>query len=452
MPNSTQLRLAAREIFDETLRAVGAGDAVRRTLRLEGSQLNICGTAIDIDTRRVYAIAIGKAANAMASALDLALGGKLAHGIVATNERYDTARLGKTLSAAWQTFESGHPQPNEQSLAAARASIDLLQRANDEHSLVIFLISGGGSAMIEWPINGEITLADLRAANKVLVNCGASIGEVNALRRAFSAVKGGRLAAYAPHCDQITLIISDVATNEEHNVASGPTLGAADDEPRPHEVIARYDLAGQLPPAILRAISAPSTNSGQAVINSTPLREHFVLLDNSSALGAAATAAKRRGLIAKITKDISDQPIEIGCEQLMTRLEELRLVVNDASLDQASLCLISGGEFTCPVRGDGIGGRNLETALRLACSIDSRSSDGEHFAALCAGTDGIDGNSPATGAIIDETTIRRARGIGLDPKDFLNRSDAYSFFVALGDSIATGPTGTNVRDVRILLV
>src|SRR5438128_174735 len=233
-----------------------------------------------------------------------------------------------------------------------------LRRANDNGGLVIFLVSGGGSAMIEWPSRKNITLADLRAANKVLVKCGASIGEINSVRRAFSGVKGGRLAGYALRCDQITLIVSDVPTGGERNVASGPTLSPADDEPEPREVIARYDLAGKLPQAILRTIEAFSFNSGQDnMIPSSHLREHFVLLDNSSAVNAAAAAAKRRGFVTEITKDISDQPIEIGCGELINRLAELRLNANESS-DQPSLCLISGGEFTCPVRGDGIGGRN----------------------------------------------------------------------------------------------
>jgi hydroxypyruvate reductase len=333
-------------------------------------------------------------------------------------------------------------------LLAATEAFELLRRASEEQAVLIFLISGGGSAMLEWPLDEDITLADLQTANKVLVNCGASISEINAVRRAFSAVKGGRLAARAPDCDQFTLIVSDVPKGEERNVASGPTLAPPDDAPTPLEVIDRYNLRAQLPETILRVIE---TNPGPARCYSTALRKHFVLLDNQSALEAAAEAARRRGFTTEIAGDISDQPIEEGCRQLLSRLDALRgRCQAEKSREANAVCLISGGEFTCPVRGEGLGGRNLETALRLAIAQSWSSS--AHFIALCAGTDGIDGNSPAAGAIVDSTTRERAEAIGLDPSAFIDRSDAYSFFVALGDAIATGATGSNVRDVRILRV
>ncbi|MEK6335295.1 MAG: DUF4147 domain-containing protein [Acidobacteriota bacterium] len=439
MSNLTQLRLAAREIFEEALQAVDAGDAVHRAVSLDGSLLKIRETTIDISHRRVYSIAVGKAAFRMAKALEEVLGERLAAGVSAGPT---PATIG--LRAGWQTFLGGHPEPNEQSLAAARAGFDLLERANAERALVIFLVSGGGSAMIESPISEDITLDDLRAANRELVNSGVPITEINAVRRSFSAVKGGRLAAQAPNCDQITLIVSDVPEGEERNVASGPSLAAPSDAIAAQEIIARYDLAPLLPESVLRAIKA---SPAPLEDSSSSLRRHFVLLDNHAALAAATCAAKQRGYHAKIAEDISDQPIETGCAQLLGQFERLRSEFSAPGT--SGVCLASGGEFACPVRGHGIGGRNLETALRLACSVNS--SDDRPFVALCAGTDGIDGNSPAAGAIVDSSTATRAASIGLDPDDFLERSDAYSFFVALGDAITTGPTGTNVRDLRILL-
>ncbi|HVS83881.1 MAG TPA: DUF4147 domain-containing protein [Pyrinomonadaceae bacterium] len=482
MSNLTQLRLAAREVFNEALCAVDAGAAVRRVVRLEDSRLSVCDTVTDLSTQRpIYAIAIGKAAFAMAWALDEILRERLAAGVLTSNapgygtptrrgsERVDArkdtsepparppqrgCRAGDPGSMPallrWIVFQGGHPEPNDQSLSAAHACFDLLERAEEERALLIFLVSGGGSAMIEWPIGADITLADLRATNRTLIACGASITEVNAVRRAFSAIKGGRLTDRAPHCDQLTLIVSDVPPGQEGNVASGPTLAPPNDAPDAREVIARYDLRAQLPETILRAIDAEPAVSGP--IDSTSLRKHFVVLDNRSALDAVDEAARRRGFVTEIVDDISDQPIEDGCSALLQRLSQLReraLGAESRSNAGTSVCLISGGEFACPVRGEGIGGRNLETALRLATSPGL--SNSEPFVALCAGTDGIDGNSPAAGAIVDNTTIERARAIGLDPENFLNRSDAYSFFVALGDAIATGPTGTNVRDIRILL-
>lgn len=447
MSNVTQLRIAAREIFDEVLQAVDAGEAVRRAIQFSGSSLGICGLEVEVASRKIYSIAIGKASSSMAVAIEDRIGDRFAEGLIAGPIRrqprgHDLAMPAQQLSSRWRWCEGGHPLPNEKSLISASEAFNLLERANKERTLVIFLISGGGSAMMEAPINADISLGDLRIANKVLIDCGASIGEINSVRRAFSAVKGGKLGARAPDCDQITLIVSDVPGGEERNVASGPTLSPPSDAPKALAVIAKYNLRGQLPATVLRAIETEISEPADP--DASRLRKHFVLLDNDTALAATAEAARNRGFLAEIAADISDQPIEEGCEQLRERLKALRAKHRHTN---SIVCLISGGEFACPVRGHGIGGRNLETALRLALST---SADFETVA-LCAGTDGIDGNSPAAGAIIDSTTVKRAKSIGLDPNDFLSRSDSYSFFVALGDLITTGVTGTNVRDTRILL-
>jgi glycerate 2-kinase len=448
MPNLIQLRLAAREIFDETLKAIDADAAVRRAVCLTGSQLSVCDATIDIGSRKIYSVAIGKAAFAMAYGLEQVLGDSLTAGFMSGPiSPVSKETQPRKLSSRWRVCEGGHPLPNQTSLMAANATFKLLQRANEERALIIFLISGGGSAMLESPIADYIDLADLRVANEALVSCGASISEINAVRRAFSAVKGGRLAARAPNCDLITLIVSDVPQGEERNVASGPTLTPLNNAPSALAVIGEYGLRARLPKAILRAIEASAPSSEGA---STSLRRHFVLLDNHSALEAAAEAARQRGFTTEIAHDIADQPIPEGCRQLVSRLNALHTQARSKHSNETNaVCLISGGEFACPVRGKGLGGRNLETSLRLA--TDQSLSTSAPFVALCAGTDGIDGNSPAAGAIVDSTTGERAGTIGLDPKAFLDRSDAYSFFVALGDTITTGATGTNVRDIRILL-
>lgn len=444
MSNLMSLRLAAREIFNEALRAVFPEDAVRRAVQLNGPLLEIGNLRFDVGDRPVYSVAIGKAALPMALALEDQLGQRLAAGIIAgpvasqLQGRVIATMLLK-LYERWRWYEGGHPLPTKASLAAAEATFALLERANEEAALVIFLVSGGGSAMIEWPVAEAITLADLSVANQVLVNCGATISEINAVRRACSAIKGGKLAARAPACDQVTLIVSDVPLGEEAAVASGPTLFPPRDAPVAREVIARYGLRPRLPETIIRAIE---TANEAPESKGSKVREHLVLLNNHTALEAAAAGARRRGFVAEIAMEISDQPIADGCGELLNRLTSLRADHDDTP---RAVCLISGGEFACPVRGDGIGGRNLETALRLASAAQF------DMVALCAGTDGIDGASPAAGALIDRTTMDRARSIGIDATDFLQRSDSYSFFVALGDAITTGPTGTNVRDVRILL-
>lgn len=446
MSELIQLRQAAREIFAQTLRAIDARRAVRHAVSLSGSRLKICDRTFDIAERKVYSVAIGKAAFPMAAALEAVLGDSLSAGFL-TGPFPDTAMpepgplSAWNLGARWRWREGGHPLPTESSLLAAQDAFALLKQANDERALVIFLISGGGSAMLESPVNDDISLADLRTANKILVNCGASISEINAVRRALSAVKDGKLAAYAPECDQITLIISDVPKGQERNVASGPTVTPPEDAPRASVAISRYAIGPQLPSSVRRAIE----HEGDLPPKPKRAGAFFVLLDNSSALEAAAAEARQHGFIAEIAWDISDQPIEEGCRMLLERGQQLRGQHRD---EDRTVCVISGGEFSCPVRGDGLGGRNLETALRLAASAQF---DIGPTVALCAGTDGIDGNSPVAGAIVDNTTLSRARNIGLGTDEFLRRSDSYSFFVALGDVLSTGATGTNVRDLRIVL-
>ena len=360
----------------------------------DGPMVEVCGERVDVSSTPIYSIAIGKAAAAMAHGVEDVLGSDFRRGVISA------LALPEPLSERWEVFAGGHPLPNEASLEAAQSAFALLHRANYERALVIFLVSGGGSAMMEWPLNPAMSLDELRRINEELVGSGARISEINAVRREISAVKGGRLAERAPHARIVTLIVSDTNEGDEANVASGPTLSSTD------------------------FVSVSKSNP-----------PHRVLLDNSTALEAAYQKAKELGFTPAIAHDICEQPIQEGCDILLTRL-----------LKENTDCLISGGEFSCPVRGAGVGGRNLETVLRLAPRLESLKA-----VALSAGTDGIDGNSPAAGAIADETTLSRARDLHLDPAAFLARSDSYTFFQKLDDLIVTGPTGTNVRDLRILL-
>jgi glycerate 2-kinase len=414
----TELHRHARAIFAHALSSVDPRKAVRQAI-----------TAASLDPP-IYAIAIGKAARSMALGLAEALGDKLVGGVISAPELLDTQ--------GWQSFVGGHPSPNEASLEAAQAAFKLLDRANSEQAVVIFLISGGGSAICEWPISDDISLADLRRANQVLVNCGARIAEVNSVRRAFSAVKGGALARRASRAQILTLIVSDTNRGDEASVASGPSLPAPADAPSAIDVVERYRLEPLLPEPILKAVQRARPS------NSTPAGSHVVLLDNWTAIEAARHKALELGYACASAAEIGELPIAKGCELVLSPL------LSDET-DQ-SFCLISGSEFSCPVRGDGRGGRNLETVLRCAILLDKNArQDSRHSVILSAGTDGIDGNSPAAGAIADETTVERARNRGLDPDDFLARSDSYTFFEQLGDLVVTGQTGTNVRDLQILL-
>jgi len=421
--------------------------AVRRALNLANGRLTILDAEFDLNAQplAIYSIAIGKAAGAMASAVDEMLGDALAGGVVSAPP------MGVWLSERWRVFAGGHPLPNEASLEAARAAFALLRAAEAEpRALVIFLISGGGSAMLEWPRDESVALAELRAANGALVSCGANIDEINSVRRAFSSVKGGGLGARAPRAAQISLIISDTKPGEPHNVASGPTFPFTHESHDASQIVKRYQLDARLPASILRAVNQkrpPRTETDRAAA----LRRHHVLLDNERALVRAAEAAAALGFAVEIARDISEQAVAEGAALMVSRLFDLRRREGGRPV-----CLISGGEFSCPVRGTGIGGRNAETVLRCAFEIEARvarspSDAATRVVAFSAGTDGIDGNSSAAGALCDDATLIRARTLSLDARKFLEASDAHTFFAALGDAVTTGATGTNVRDVRLLL-
>lgn len=448
------LRTVAREVFACALSSVDASEAIRRSVRVEGLRLTVLDTSIDLAARRsnLYVIAAGKAAPAMAAALAKILGNHLTAGVI-SGPAYpaDKNQHRRFLTShRWQFFAGGHPLPNQDSLKAAQASFELLKRADEERAIVLFLVSGGGSAMIEWPIDPHISLEDLSNANRRLVSCGASIAEVNAVRRALSAVKGGRLAAQAPNATQISLIVSDTNPDDQASVASGPSIIPNADAPDARAVVDQYQALANLPPSILSAINNSGPDSSSQ-LHAGPSHRHHVLLDNRTALEAAAAAARRYGLLTEIALDVIEPRIEAGCSLLLSKLDSLR---SQAVGKQNAVCIISGGEFLCPVKGQGTGGRNAETVLRCAIEIDQRSRHPRATApivVLSAGTDGIDGNSPAAGAIADNGTLERARSLGLDARAFLESSDAFNFFDRLGDAIVTGATGTNVRDVRIVL-
>jgi glycerate 2-kinase len=446
-----ELRSATREIFDEALAAVDARRAVLNAVEFDGTTLRVSDAQFELrgDAPKVYSVALGKAAAAMASALDERLGGALAAGVLSA------PRSDFQLSKRWRVYAGGHPLPNAESVGAARAAFELLRGADDPEALVLFLVSGGGSAMLELPRDARLTLEELREANRLLVSCGAPIEGVNAVRRALSAVKGGGLASLAPRAAQTTLVVSDVATGRAYDVASGPTLAPPPGAPPAREIIARYGLASKLPSPILRALEEAAHSHAQAL--PTARRTFHVLLDNASACEAAVRGARARGFAVELAQDVVEQQVEEGAAELVSRL--LTLYEREGAVGVRGVCLVSGGEFSCPVRGGGTGGRNSETALRVAFELEKVLRERgaraghvpEHVAALCAGTDGIDGNSPAAGALADETTVARAHAQGLDTRKFLEESDAYTLFVLLGDALDTGPTGTNVRDVRILL-
>ena len=281
------------------------------------------------------------------------------------------------------------------------------------------------------------------------MQCGAVIGEMNVVRRSLSAVKGGRLASAAPQSRQISLYLSDVNDDDLATVASGPTLADPASPEALAEILDRYDLLTRFPPSVtawLRQGEARQASGGWSGESSGPSRTHHLLLDNRRALAVARQIAARDfGLTVDLAEDLVEEEVQLLADHHLDRLLALA-----QQHPEAAVCLLSGGEAICPVRGSGLGGRNQEFVLRLALAMERRNLNG--VAVLSAGTDGIDGNSPAAGAVADDHSLPRARQMGLHPEQSLAASDAYSLFSALGDAIMTGPTGNNVRDLRILLI
>lgn len=435
-----ELRAIASDIFHRTLAAIEVEAVVCQAIQLNGDTLSAGTTTVNLKQyARLLVIAIGKASVPMARGAERVLGERITGGIVATN-----ALLG-TAPRRLQLFTGGHPLPNQGSLAGAAAALQLLQSANDEQTLVLFLVSGGGSALFEKPVDATITLADLQAVNRVLVGCGAVINEMNVVRRFLSAVKGGRLAEAAVKARQVSLYISDVNSDDLSTVSSGLTMPSTATRADFDDIVAKYDLLKQFPPRVAALITANALLDLPRA--ATPeLRSHHLLLDNRVALQHARQIAEAlHHCVVEVAEDLVEGAVEEMAALHLARLQTLR-----TSHPGKTVCLLSGGEVICPVRGQGQGGRNQEFVLRAAIR-QHQHHPMETVAILSAGTDGIDGHSLAAGALADETTLDRAAQLGLSPIDYLQRSDSYTFFAALGDALLTGPTGNNVRDLRILL-
>lgn len=439
MKTTADLRALARQLFQDTLAAIDVATVVQAYLRIEDGKL--CAGAAQFELRglrRVVIIAIGKASLPMAQAAQALLGDYVTAGLIVTNENQGQVPRG------FEVLLGGHPTPNAASLASATRALELLREYDAEDTLVLFLLSGGGSAMFELPIDSHLTLADLQAVNRTLVNCGAVIHEMNIVRRHLSAVKGGRLAAAAPRSAQLSLYISDVNSDDLSTVASGPTLPSGATLADLQRVIDRYDLLAKFPPRVVELFTEHKITALPLVEVANPRRAHHLLLDNDIALQQARRLAESAGCVVEIAADLIEGEVEALAQAHLDRLTALR-----ERHPGQTVCLLAGGEAICPVRGQGQGGRNQEFVLRTAFALTARQL--KQTICLSAGTDGLDGNSPAAGAVADETTLPRAAALGLDAASYLQNSDAYSFFAQLGDALLCGPTGNNVRDVRILL-
>jgi glycerate 2-kinase len=427
----------ARQIFQRTLATINIVAVMQRKIQCTHDCLILPDASVPLaDIDKVRVIAIGKAAHEMLYGFWRALPDEIVlTGIVAAPTQPQETVPGFTY------FVSGHPIPDQHSWNAAEAILQLLQSC-DENTLVIFLLSGGGSALSELPLASSMPLEDVQAVHGALVSCGASIDSINTVRKHLSAVKGGRLAAAAPRSKKITLAVTDVPFGKESALASGPTLPDPTTVHDVERILAEFDLRKKFPYSVLRWMDDLQMPETPKPGDPAFVGSHFQLLLNMDDLfHAAHHAAEAYGYITRCDNSTDDWPVQKAADSLLAQLAEWRL-----ENPGQRVALIADGEVSSPVTGRGVGGRNA--ALVLACV---EKIAGKRIAVLSAGTDGIDGNSLAAGAVADGETLRRAHAVGLDPAATFRDSDAYAFFNKLEDAVITGPTGNNLRDLRIFL-
>jgi glycerate 2-kinase len=437
-----ELRHDLRTIFQAALKAVDPAEAIRTHVRRTANQLYVADRTYDLrQYDALSVIGVGKAGAAMAVGVEELLGDRLHGGHVIVKYGHGAPVRHVTV------HEAGHPIPDEAGVRATRTLIDFVT-GRGARELLICLISGGGSALSPAPVEG-ISLAEKQEVTHLLLACGATIHEINALRKHISQIKGGQLARVAAPATLITLVLSDVVGDSLDVIASGPTVPDTSTFADCLEILRKYRLFDTVPMAIRRHLEAgvsgavPETpKPGDAAFART---QTVIIARNLQALEAASRQATTLGY----------QPLILSSAIEGETREVARVHAGIAKEVLASghpivgpACILSGGETIVTLRGQGKGGRNQEFALALALDIDNIPG----IAALSGGTDGTDGPTDAAGAVADWTTYSRAEQLGLHPRTALENNDAYPFFQHLGDLLITGPTQTNVMDVRIMLV
>jgi hydroxypyruvate reductase len=436
-----RLRQAASQILAEGLRAADPERLVLRNLRLTGGRLLIAGEQYALGKGRLVALAAGKAAGAMARAAEAALGDRLAESLAVSNAPADGLRRTRTLLA-------GHPVPDERGLAAGEA-VEALASGLGRGDLLLVLLSGGASALLPAPVVG-VSLADKAAVTRTLLRAGASIHELNTVRKHLSRLKGGGLARAAAPARVVCLVLSDVVGDDLSTIASGPT---APDPTRFADAVAVLKRRGVFDsvPSTVRSVlaagvageRAETPKPGAALFRHVTTR---IVGSNRLSVAAAAESARRLGLRPiTLTTRLEGEAREVA--RALTAI--LRECVESGAPAAPPVCLLAGGETTVTVCGDGRGGRNQELAVAAS---EPLSGFPAHAVVASLATDGIDGMSDAAGGVVDQESAARAAALGLAPAaEFLARSDSRQYLATLGDLIITGPTGTNVVDLVALL-
>jgi hydroxypyruvate reductase len=437
-----KLKKDAVEIFLAGVRAVEPGRAVAGHLSLHNEILFAGDERISLSPEgKIFIVGAGKAGAPMAAVMEQILGDRIHKGLVVVKYNH-LAPVRKV-----RLREASHPVPDEAGLSAAHEMIELLEEAAED-DLVICLLSGGGSALLPCPAP-PVTLVDKQAVTSLLLASGADIGEINCIRKHLSLLKGGGLARSAYPARVITLILSDVVGDPLDIIASGPTVGDPSTFSDALEILDRYDLIGKVPHIILSYLEdgihgkhpeTPKPNDPEltGIIN-------LLVGTNAIAVNASQRKATDMGyntmiLSTTVTGDTRDSA--------SAHAATARKIINSGYPLTPPACVLSGGETTVTIHGTGKGGRNQEFALAAAIDIDGLPG----VVILSGGTDGTDGPTDAAGAVAEGTTVTRAREKGMEPVAYLDNNDAYHFFGSLGDLLVTGPTLTNVMDLRVVLV
>jgi glycerate-2-kinase len=486
--NEMDLLDIAPSVYGAALAAVDAARLVETNVLRDGEELRILGEIFELSSfENVRLMAFGKAAAGMAEALADILGARLTGGLVVTpapetgrRGASRRPRKGKIIPGPAGEFrshpqleylEAPHPLPDERSVEAARRALDMAGRAGGQ-DLIFICISGGGSSLLCLPVDG-ITLEEKKAVTQDLLKAGADIRELNAVRKHLSGIKGGRLAKAASPATVINLIISDVNGDDPETIASGPAHWDSSTFADARDVLKKYRLWDDRPPSVRKFIEAGvRADEPETLKNGDPVFEHvrtFVIGNNLTALRAARREAEHLGFEPFILTSTDEGEARQAAKDYVAFIASLACSMSTAP---KPVCLLAGGELTVSVRGKGRGGRNMEFVLAALVEMQNvglggalpgsyaSPEDGAGLAGnrpfewliLSLGTDGIDGPTDAAGAWVDRSTLDRARELGVDPQKSLDGNDSYSFFNRTGNLIVTGPTGTNVCDLRVFLL
>jgi|SRR5579883_1165339 hydroxypyruvate reductase len=427
----------ALAVFRAALRAADPEQAVHRHLRREGDTLIAGGRRYGLKRfDRIQLIGAGKAGAAMARAVERVLGKDLLGGFVNVPDGVWPGVRRVILNPC------GHPIPDRRGLSGARR-IEAIARAATSRDLLICVISGGASALLPSPAP-PVTLGQMRRATSQLLTCGATIDELNTVRKHLETLKGGQLARIAAPARVISLILSDVVGDDPGVIGSGATAGDTSSFADAARIFEKYGIVPPLSVAVRMALGArgeiPETPRPSEIGNA----HNLIAGSNRLAIDAAAAKARELGYRTMVLSTFVEGE---AADAAKTHAAIVKEILTRGRPLRPPACVLSGGETTVTVRGEGLGGRNQEFVLAAAIALEGF----RRFTILSAGTDGIDGPTDAAGAVADENTLARARALGLDPRQYLRCNDSYRFFERAGGLIKTGPTGTNVMDVRVLL-